>query len=228
MSHLGVSDFISYWEDALQFCSQCVHRQTLRQSHKHTLMLLHTMDQGAPLKEISIDMEINEEEEEVSSLLDQREINPNDAPGVTEAHTKGQDSSAPHSNTKALIKDRDPKGINKCLKVTFEDVLAEPASVRSFDKVWLWSHALFEVSRLWFYRIVSLLLAVPVALAAGLLFAVLSCLHIWLIVPSVQLLVINLHWIKVVWYNVLKIAISPFFRSFGKCCGFIRISLKKC
>uniref|UniRef100_A0A8C1QAT1 Caveolin n=1 Tax=Cyprinus carpio TaxID=7962 RepID=A0A8C1QAT1_CYPCA len=153
-------------------------------------------------------MEINEEEEEeVSSLLDQREINPNDAPGVTE--------------------DRDPKGINKCLKVTFEDVLAEPASVRSFDKVWLWSHALFEVSRLWVYRIVSLLLAVPVALAAGLLFAVLSCLHIWLIVPSVQLLVINLHWIKVVWHNLLKIAISPFFRSFGKCCGFIRISLEK-
>uniref|UniRef100_A0A671Q965 Caveolin n=1 Tax=Sinocyclocheilus anshuiensis TaxID=1608454 RepID=A0A671Q965_9TELE len=111
--------------------------------------------------------------------------------------------------------------------VTFEDVLAEPASVRSFDKVWLWSHALFEVSRLWFYRIVSLLLAVPVALTAGLLFAVLSCLHIWLIVPSVQLLVINLHWIKVVWHNVLNIAIFPFFRSFGKCCGFIRISLEK-
>ncbi|XP_016301932.1 caveolin-2-like [Sinocyclocheilus anshuiensis] len=160
------------------------------------------MDQGAPLKEISIDMEINEEEEE-------------------------EDSLAPHSNTKALIKDRDPNGINKCLKVTFEDVLAEPASVRSFDKVWLWSHALFEVSRLWFYRIVSLLLAVPVALTAGLLFAVLSCLHIWLIVPSVQLLVINLHWIKVVWHNVLNIAIFPFFRSFGKCCGFIRISLEK-
>ncbi|KAL1272549.1 hypothetical protein QQF64_028411 [Cirrhinus molitorella] len=136
------------------------------------------MDQGAPLKDISIDMEISEEEEEVSSLLEQREIYPNDTPGVTEAQTKGQDSLAAHSNTKALIKDRDPKGINKCLKVTFEDVIAEPASVRSFDKVWLWSHALFEVSRLWFYRIVSLLLAVPVALAAGLLFAVLSCLHI--------------------------------------------------
>lgn len=64
-------------------------------------------------------------------------------------------------------------------QVTFEDVIAEPASVSSFDKVWLWSHALFEVSRLWFYRIISLLLAVPVALVAGVLFAVLSCLHIW-------------------------------------------------
>lgn len=66
-----------------------------------------------------------------------------------------------------------------CFKVTFEDVIAEPPSVRSFDKVWVWSHALFEVSRLWCYRLISLLLAVPVSLAAGLLFAVLSCLHIW-------------------------------------------------
>uniref|UniRef100_A0A673IDY8 Caveolin n=1 Tax=Sinocyclocheilus rhinocerous TaxID=307959 RepID=A0A673IDY8_9TELE len=49
-------------------------------------------------------------------------------------------------------------------QVTFGDVIARPASVRSFDK---------------FYRIVSLLLAVPVALVAGLLFTVLSCLHIF-------------------------------------------------
>ena len=64
-------------------------------------------------------------------------------------------------------------------EVTFEDVIAEPPSVRSFDKVWLWSHALFEVSRLWCYRLISLLLAVPVSLVAGILFAVFSCLHIW-------------------------------------------------
>ncbi len=87
--------------------------KTITQTH----IQLHTMDQGAPLKDISIDMEISEEED-VSSLLEQREINPTDTPGVTEEHTKGQDSLATHSNTKALIKDRDPKGINKCLKVS--------------------------------------------------------------------------------------------------------------
>lgn len=118
MSHLGASDFISYWEDALRSCSQCVRRKPLGQSHKHTHKLLHTMDQGAPLKDISIDIEISEEEEEVSSLLEQREIYPNDTPGVREAQTKGQYSLAAHSITKALIKDRDPKGINKCLKVS--------------------------------------------------------------------------------------------------------------
>uniref|UniRef100_A0A1A8G0R7 Caveolin n=2 Tax=Nothobranchius korthausae TaxID=1143690 RepID=A0A1A8G0R7_9TELE len=91
----------------------------------------------------------------------------------------------------------------------FEDVIAESPSVRSFDRVRLWSHALFEVSRLWCYRLISLLLAVPVSLAAGLLFAELSCLHIWLILPCVQLLLINMRWIHTVWATILNIFITP-------------------
>lgn len=64
-------------------------------------------------------------------------------------------------------------------QVSFEDVIAEPVSVRSGDRVWIWSHALFEVSRVWFYRIITAVLAVPVSLIAGILFAVLSFIHIW-------------------------------------------------
>ncbi|KAM3877830.1 caveolin-2-like [Diretmus argenteus] len=138
-----------------------------------------------------------------------------------------QDLHSTHSERRLLVQDRDPKGVNKCLKVTFEDVIAEPPSVHSFDKVWLWSHALFEVSRLWCYRLISLLLAVPVSLVAGLLFAVLSCLHIWLIRPSVQLCLINMHWVQTVWGTILNIAISPFFTSIGKCCGSITIRLAR-
>ncbi|KAI5109208.1 hypothetical protein C0J45_0605 [Silurus meridionalis] len=61
-------------------------------------------------------------------------------------------------------------------EVTFEDVIAAPASVHSFDKVWLLSHALFKVSRLYLYCFISLLLAGAVALFAGLLFSILSFL----------------------------------------------------
>ncbi|XP_071190697.1 caveolin-2-like [Salvelinus alpinus] len=132
-----------------------------------------------------------------------------------------------HSYTRPLVKDRDPRGVNKCLKVTFEDVIAEPPSVRSFDKVWLWSYALFEVSRLWCYRLISLLLAVPVSLVAGILFAVLSCLHIWLIMPCMQLFLINMHWVQTVWSSVLNIAITHFFKSMGKCCGSINVRLAR-
>lgn len=63
--------------------------------------------------------------------------------------------------------------------MTFEDVIAEPVSVRSGDRVWFWSNALFEVSRVWVYRVVTVLLAIPISIASGLLFAILSCLHIW-------------------------------------------------
>lgn len=66
-----------------------------------------------------------------------------------------------------------------CDQVTFEDVIAEPVSVRSGDRIWIWSNALFEVSKVWIYRIVTVLLAIPMSVISGLLFAILSCFHIW-------------------------------------------------
>uniref|UniRef100_A0A3Q1IUL7 Caveolin n=2 Tax=Anabas testudineus TaxID=64144 RepID=A0A3Q1IUL7_ANATE len=137
------------------------------------------------------------------------------------------DLDSTHHNTGRLTQDRDPKGVNKSLKVTFEDVIAEPPSVRSFDNVWVWSHGLFEVSRLWCYRFISLLLAVPVSLAAGILLAVLSCLHIWLIMPCVQLLHINMRWVQTVWSSMLNILITPFFTSTGRCCSSVIIYVEK-
>ncbi|KAG9277109.1 caveolin-2-like [Astyanax mexicanus] len=168
--------------------------------------------------------------EEISlDLLDQHEHHPDYLHGITvdeQTRDRTKEDSL-YNGKKGLIEVRDPRGVNKCLKVNFEDVIAEPASVRSLDKVWLWSHALFEVSRLWIYRLISLLLAVPVALLLGMLFALLSCLHIWLIMPSVQLLLINMHWVKVVWASVLDLTISPFFSSLGRCCGAINIRWAK-
>lgn len=61
----------------------------------------------------------------------------------------------------------------------FEDLIAEPASTHSFDRVWICSHALFELSKYLIYKLLTFLLAIPLALIAGILFAVLSCLHIW-------------------------------------------------
>ncbi|KAL8221292.1 UNVERIFIED_CONTAM: Caveolin-2 [Gekko kuhli] len=77
------------------------------------------------------------------------------------------------------VLDRDPHGLNNHLKLGFEDVIAEPASTHSFDRVWICSHALFELSKYLIYKLLTLFLAIPLALIAGILFAVLSCLHIW-------------------------------------------------
>ena len=73
-------------------------------------------------------------------------------------------------------------------QVSFEDVIAEPVSARSPDKVWFWSNALFEVCQVWVYRVVSLLLALPMAFLSGLLFALLSCFHIWWVHPDKRVL----------------------------------------
>lgn len=64
-------------------------------------------------------------------------------------------------------------------QVDFEDVLAEPGSTHSFDRVWICSHAAFELLRFIFYRLLTTLLAVPLAFTLGLMFATLSCVHIW-------------------------------------------------
>ncbi|KAL4655968.1 caveolin-2-like [Arapaima gigas] len=106
------------------------------------------------------------------------------------------DGSPPSENSGVSLNNRDPREVNKNLKVTFENVIAEPQSMCSFDRVWIWSHASFEVSSLWLYRTLSLPLAVPVSLITVLLFTLLSFLHIWKIVPCVQLLLVSLRWVQ--------------------------------
>ncbi|XP_037535274.1 caveolin-2 [Nematolebias whitei] len=121
------------------------------------------------------------------------------------------------SDTKPLITARDPRGINDCLKVTFEDVIAEPVSVRSGDRVWIWSHALFEVCKVWIYRIVSVLLAIPMSVLSGLLFAILNCFHVWLVSPCIQCVFIGTRWLQSVWSIVLGVFMTPLLLSAGKC-----------
>ncbi|XP_071350891.1 caveolin-2 [Trachinotus anak] len=131
------------------------------------------------------------------------------------------------SDTKPLINVRDPRGINDCLKVTFEDVIAEPVSVRSGDRVWIWSNALFEVSRVWIYRIVTVLLAIPMSVISGLLFAILSCFHIWMVSPCIKCILMGMHWLQSLWSIVLSVIVRPFLTSAGRCCGGFSIHLAK-
>lgn len=58
-------------------------------------------------------------------------------------------------------------------------MLAEPASPRSLDQVWLYSVLGFEKVRVCTYQVLSLLLAVPFAFLCGVFLATLACLHVW-------------------------------------------------
>ncbi|XP_069065535.1 caveolin-2-like [Pleurodeles waltl] len=126
-----------------------------------------------------------------------------------------------------LPENRDPRGINDYLKVDFSNVLAEPGSFHSFDKVWTWSDILFEATKLWCYRVISLLCAVPVSLLSGFLFAFVGCMHIWCAMPCIQLCTRCMPPVRTLWASILDIVIAPLCTSIGRCFSLIYLRVSK-
>ncbi|XP_013865723.1 caveolin-2 [Austrofundulus limnaeus] len=123
----------------------------------------------------------------------------------------------------AAVPDRDPSGINAHLKVGFEDLIAEPVSAHSFDRVWVGSHATFELVKFFFYRLLSALLAVPAAFLLGLLFGGLSCVRVWLVMPTVQSFMMLLPSLQIVWRSLMDTFTTPLFHSVGKSLSSVRV-----
>ncbi|VFV44098.1 caveolin-2-like [Lynx pardinus] len=121
-----------------------------------------------------------------------------------------------------LVTVRDPCVLP--LQVGFEDVIAEPVSTHSFDKVWICSHALFEISKYVIYKFLTLFLAIPLAFAAGILFATLSCLHIWIIMPFVKTCLMVLPSVQTIWKSITDVVIAPLCTSVGR--SFSSVSLQ--
>lgn len=119
--------------------------------------------------------------------------------------------------------DRDPNDVNAHLKLGFEDVIAEPLSAHSFDRVWIGSHAAFELVKFIFYRLLTTLLAVPIAFILGLVFAVLSCIHIWLVMPVIQSFLMLLPSLQIVWRSLTDMFVTPLYHSMGKSLSSIQI-----
>ncbi|XP_071331650.1 caveolin-2 [Trachinotus anak] len=120
---------------------------------------------------------------------------------------------------------RDPYGINKHLQVEVSDVLAEPATPHSIDSVWLYSVTGFERARIWTYRLLTLLFAVPFALLCGIFLAVLACLHVWFVVPCIQLSNTFLPCLRSLCMCAVNVFISPFCTSLALCCSQMAVSL---
>ncbi|XP_061899010.1 caveolin-2 [Entelurus aequoreus] len=119
--------------------------------------------------------------------------------------------------------DRDPNHINAHLKVDFDDVIAEPPSARSSDKVWIFSHALFHLVRFLFYRVISVLLAVPVAFILGLFFAMLGLVHVWLATPAIRSFLLLLPSARRLWTSCMDLFLTPFFQSAAKICSRVDV-----
>ncbi|KAJ8388597.1 hypothetical protein AAFF_G00131620 [Aldrovandia affinis] len=155
-------------------------------------------------------MELANEKSETTIILDDDEFNrSSDAilPKIEKVFTE--------------TPDRDPRDINGHLKVSFQDVIGEPSTTHSFDKVWIGSHAVFELVKYAFYRLLTTVLAIPMSFVAGIVFAVLSCVHIWVVMPVMQSCMVALPSIRTLWRSLTDMFIAPLFHSIGRCLSAI-------
>lgn len=80
--------------------------------------------------------------------------------------------------------DRDERSINEHVNVNFEDVLGEPDATQGFEGAYRLSYGLFQFVRFWVYRILMAVVAIPLALVWGVVFALLSVFSVWVLTPT--------------------------------------------
>jgi hypothetical protein len=82
------------------------------------------------------------------------------------------------------------------LQLNFEDVLAEPDVAHGFDPIWRAAFILFTGSRFWIYRLLSAILALPLALVWGITFSLITFFSVWLATPLLRIMDVFLFYIR--------------------------------
>lgn len=119
---------------------------------------------------------------------------------------------------------RDPHGMNEHIKVRFQDIIAEPdEEIFSFDAVWTTSYKTFTLTKLWCYRITSLLFAVPLSVCWGIYFACLAFCSAWVCLPCIKSEEIECLCLRRIWNAILNSFVAPCFEAMGKCFSGFRV-----
>ncbi|KAK6756861.1 hypothetical protein RB195_014965 [Necator americanus] len=114
------------------------------------------------------------------------------------------------------LENRDRNGVNKDLKVKFLDIFAEPdPEYHSVACVWTCSYRVFEITRIYCYKILTLILGLPIVFIAGLVFALFTFARIWIVQPTFTLVRIVLAQILIIWSTAVIYVCRPFFYSVG-------------
>lgn len=113
------------------------------------------------------------------------------------------------------------------LQIDFEDVIAEPEGTHSFDGIWKASFTTFTVTKYWFYRLLSAIFGIPMALIWGIYFAILSFLHIWAVVPCIRSYLIEIQCISRVYSICIHTFCDPLFEAIGRVFSSIRATVRK-
>ncbi|NWT85164.1 CAV1 protein, partial [Lanius ludovicianus] len=117
--------------------------------------------------------------------------------------------------------------LDTVLQIDFEDVIAEPEGTHSFDGIWKASFTTFTVTKYWFYRLLSAIFGIPMALIWGIYFAILSFLHIWAVVPCIRSYLIEIQCISRVYSICIHTFCDPLFEAIGKVFSSIRATVRK-
>ncbi|XP_046358275.1 caveolin-1-like [Haliotis rufescens] len=113
------------------------------------------------------------------------------------------------------ILDRDPNNINEHVKVSFEDVLAEPDGSHSYSCVWSFSYLCFDCGKGCLYKLLTLLCGICIAMGWGCEFAWVTFTHIWFITPCFKVLELNCGCLQKIYGVCVHCAVGPCCEAFG-------------
>ncbi|EPQ14850.1 Caveolin-1 [Myotis brandtii] len=156
-------------------------------------------------------------------------------PQVTEeCFTDASPSSEQMGELSLIGSSRDPDTeanleflFSKSKQIDFEDVIAEPEGIHSFDGIWKASFTTFTVTKYWFYRLLSAIVGIPLALLWGIYFAIVSFVHIWVVVPYIKSFLIEIQCFSRIYSICIHTLCDPLFEATGKIFSNVRISVQK-
>lgn len=120
--------------------------------------------------------------------------------------------------------DRDEKKINETVTLQFEDIFGEPEGYHSVDCAWKATNCTFRWIRSIVYKLFALIFALPLAIVWGVLFALLTFVHVWLCLPAGKFLSVIGVTLAKIWSFLVRSVLEPFFIAIGSCLGGIKIA----
>lgn len=136
--------------------------------------------------------------------------------------------SIPETRESLDLRDRDPNQLNDHVKVRFDEMFAEPdKEVFSFDKIWLLSFKVFTNTKMWCYRITSLILGLPLAFCWGILFACLSFCNIWVYMPYLRCHNIEMFCVRRLYEICIGAFVAPCFEAVGRCFSGVVVRIRR-
>ncbi|CAF2391354.1 unnamed protein product [Rotaria sp. Silwood2] len=126
----------------------------------------------------------------------------------------------------ATSDNRDPNNLNKHLQLDFFNIIAEPdPSAYSFELLHDISKKVYHYSKVLIYRLLTILIGLPLMLCWGLTFGIYTFIMIWIAVPSRRLCQSLFAECGFYTQTMSDAVIAPLFRALGQIYSNVRMTL---